>query len=590
MSTGEATQQQVSVSLSVYWDMILKYVGPLRLHVLWMAVFILGETGLLLVVPLILRRFIDAARSGSETSVLITIAAIFAGAAIFQHLVGLLSTYFIERVGWTSTNNLRADLARHTLSLDMSFHHKRTPGEMIERVDGDVTALGKFFSSFLITAISSILLILGILGILYAVEWRAGLGVTVFAAVAMSTLLGIRKIAVPAYEAARQSWADLFGFVEERLGGTEDIRSLNAREHTMFGLHRLTQPWFRTNFKARMVFVVFWNTIQTLGGLSMIVGLGLGAYLFLGGWISLGTVYLVYQYSRMLTQPMDNLTRDADALQQATASISRIGELVQTEPKVRDGPGADIPLGPLAVQFDNVTFSYNEVDDVLKNVSFELQPGRTLGLIGRTGSGKTTMTRLMFRFYDPQSGVVRLAGKDIREGSLEALRQRIGLVTQTVRLFHGNVRDNLTFFNREVPDERTLEVIRELGLRRWYESLPEGLDTILKEGGGLSAGEAQLLAFARVFLRQMDLVILDEASSRLDRHTEALIENAVDKLVGGRTVIIIAHHLSTIRRCDEILLLEDGRILEKGDRSKLASDAGSRFHGLLQAGLEEVLA
>jgi len=221
-----------------------------------------------------------------------------------------------------------------------------------------------------------------------------------------------------------------------------------------------------------------------------------------------------------------------------------------------------------------------------------------LGLLGRTGSGKSTLVRLLFRFYDPDSGSILFGGggdreslSDIRQLPLAELRQRVGMVTQEIHLFHASVRDNLTFFASSERDERILQVIRELGLGKWYDSLPEGLDTVLESGGGgLSAGEAQLLAFVRVFLQDPRLVILDEASSRLDPATETLLEGAIDRLLRERTAIIIAHRLRTVRRADDILILEAGRVVEYGVRERLVADAASRFSGLLAFGLEEVLA
>jgi ABC-type multidrug transport system fused ATPase/permease subunit len=249
----------------------------------------------------------------------------------------------------------------------------------------------------------------------------------------------------------------------------------------------------------------------------------------------------------------------------------------------------------LTVVFDKVTFGYTETETVLQNVSFQLQAGKVLGLLGRTGSGKTSLIRLLFRLYNPNSGHIRLGMNghqlDIGETRLEDLRQCIGMVTQDVQLFRATVRDNLTFFDKRVSDDKILQVVEELELSGWYNTLPQGLDTELAtEGSSLSAGEAQLLAFTRVFLRDPGLVILDEASSRLDPATEQLIERAIDKLLANRTGIIIAHRLSTVHRADHILIVEGGRIREFGDYDDLAHDPNSRFYSLLQTGLEEVLA
>lgn len=216
-----------------------------------------------------------------------------------------------------------------------------------------------------------------------------------------------------------------------------------------------------------------------------------------------------------------------------------------------------------------------------------MQPGKVLGLIGRTGSGKTTLGRLLFRLYDQTEGQVLLNGVDIRQTRIHELRSRVGMVTQDVQLFRASIRDNLTFFDETISDDAILEVLRELGMSDWFDSLSDGLHTELDaDGGGLSAGEAQLLALARVFLRNPDLVILDEASSRLDPNTEQLLEHAMDKLLRNRTAIIIAHRLSTIKRADDIMILEDGEIIEYGAQNKLAADPSSRLSKMLKTGME----
>jgi ABC-type multidrug transport system fused ATPase/permease subunit len=243
----------------------------------------------------------------------------------------------------------------------------------------------------------------------------------------------------------------------------------------------------------------------------------------------------------------------------------------------------------LAVEVQDVSFGYGEERMVLHDLSLRLEAGKVLGLLGRTGSGKTTITRLLCRLYEPSAGAIRLDGVDVRTVRLSDLRQRVGMVTQDVQLFQATVRDNLTVFDRGIADDQILQVFHELGLWEWYAALPAGLETELAAGGsGLSAGEAQLLALTRVFLKDPGLVILDEASSRVDPATERLIEGAVGRLLQGRTGIVIAHRLATVQRVDEILILADGRIRERGTRAQLASDPDSLFSGLLRTGLEEV--
>jgi ATP-binding cassette, subfamily B, bacterial len=319
--------------------------------------------------------------------------------------------------------------------------------------------------------------------------------------------------------------------------------------------------------------------------------ISLGTYLWSLGLATVGTVYLLFAYSDRLSQPLYQITTQLQDLQQAEAGIQRVDALLSLESTLKDGPGAELPPGALSVSFHDLTFGYVPDEPVLRHISFHLPPGQVLGVLGRTGGGKTTLARLLFRMYDPQQGEISIGDVVLKQASIQDVRRRIGLVTQDVQLFQASVRDNLTFFNRAISDQRILEVLDDLGLSQWYRSLPAGLDTELKpDGGSLSAGEAQLLALTRVFLTDPGLVILDEASSRLDPATEYLLEHAIEKLLVGRTAIVIAHRLATLERADQILILEGGQILEQGSREELARDPDSHFSQVLQAGLGEVMA
>ena len=553
-----------------------------------LAVLLFGSIGLQLVIPQIMRAFIDSARAGEALETLMTAAIIFIGVALVQQVVSVVVAYISENVALTATNALRSDLVRRCLDMDMSFHHAHPPGEMIERIDGDVNALSNFFSQFILQIVGNALLLTGILILLFREDWRVGLGLTLFAIMALFVLGSLRNIAVPYWTASRQASADLFGFLEERLAGTEDIRSNHAKPYVLRRFFELTRVWLTRDIKtARMVNIMV-NASMVLVSSGAAIGLALGAYLYQEGTITIGTVYLIFHYTTMLAYPVSRLVQQMEDLQKASASLMRIHHLTITPQKIHDGPGITLPDGPLSVTFDRVSFAYVDDEPVLRSLSFSLEPGTVLGLLGRTGSGKTTITRLLFRLYDPTDGVVRLNGQDIRDARVADLRQRIGVVTQQVQLFRGTLRDNLTLFDRSLPDERLLEVIDGLGLLGWYDTQPDGLDTLLAPGGeGLSAGEAQLLALTRIFLRDPDLVILDEASSRLDPATEQLIEHALDRLLRNRTAIIIAHRLATVQRADHIMILEDGRICEHGRREQLMQDPSSRFSALLQTGLEE---
>jgi ATP-binding cassette, subfamily B, bacterial len=588
---GFTEDEPMKISLKHHQELYITYLKQQWLRVLSLAILLFGSIGLQLVNPQILRYFIDAAREGTTTQKLTAAALLFIGVALLQQIASVLSTYFSEQIAWTATNSLRGDLARHCLRLDMSFHNARTPGEMIERIDGDVGALGNFFSRFIIQVFGNILLLIGILIILFLENWWVGLVFSVFTIFTLMLLNSLRDQAVPHWAASRQASADVFGFLEERLSGTEDIRSNGGKAYVLRRFYQLMRTWMKHDLKAAFIVNIMANSTWVLLAVGNAIALVLGGYLFREGIITIGTVYLIFHYTNMLMRPIELIIYQIQDLQKASASVGRLKELMDIESRVHDGSGVRLPPGPLSVTFQEVSFGYVPDETVIKNLSLHLQPGRVLGLLGRTGSGKTTLARLLFRLYDPGSGYIRLGNADIRDMVLADLRQRVGMVTQDVQLFQATVRDNLTFFDQGLHDKKIVEMLHELGLSDWYESLKDGLDTELSSNGeGISAGEAQLLAFIRVFLGNPGVVILDEASSRLDVATEQLIEKAIDGLLFDRTAIIIAHRLATLHRADEILILEDGRIREYGARKALAADPNSYFYSLLKTGLEEVLA
>jgi ATP-binding cassette subfamily B protein len=418
-----------------------------------------------------------------------------------------------------------------------------------------------------------------------------GLAFTVFVGITLAVLNRVRAVAIPHQKAVRQASADLFGYLEERLAGTEDIRSSGAVDFVLLGLYKLMHTMMKHWRKAMMMILV---VISSTVGLYAIGSGGAflsSFYLFNGGMITIGTAYLIVHYINFLRRPIRELTQQVENMQNIGAATERLIDLRAIKSKLVDGPGAYIPAGALSLDFNQVSFGYVEEERVLDNLTFQLAPGSVLGLLGRTGSGKTTLARLVFRLYDLTYGEINLGEVNIQEAKLRELRERVAIVTQDVQLFQATVRDNLTFFDRSIPDNDILRVIEELELSEWFNALPKGLDTKLETSGrSLSAGEGQLLAFTRVFLRNPGLVILDEASSRLDPATEQLIERAVDKLLKDRTAIIIAHRLGTVERADDILILESGSLVEHGKRLDLVADSSSRFYNLLQAGLEEVLA
>ena len=569
--------------------LLARYLRPQGGRVALLAILLISSILLQLVHPRILQAFIDATVNRAGEQRLLTYALAFIGVAVSQQVLSVAATYLSERVAWTATNSLRSDLALHCLRLDLSFHKERTPGELIERIDGDVTALASFFSQFVIQILGSLLLLVGVLIALWLVDWRVGASLTGFSVVSLLAIISVRSLAIPFWRADRQASAALFGFIEERLAGTVDIRANGARAHVMRRLYHHTRERLRAGNKARLIGSITWSVPVLSVAIGNGMALVLAGWLYRHGGMSLGAAFILYYYTQLLFQPMHLISNQLDDFQKASAGYVRIRDLLETSSSLVDGPRGLIPSGPLAVGFQDVSFGYDAEDLVARDLSFRIEPGQVLGLLGRTGSGKTTITRLLLRLYDPCAGSITLGGVELRAAHRADIRRAIGVVTQDVQLFRATIRDNLTFFDHGIDDGRIMTALAALGLAGWCHSLPKGLNTMIASGGGgLSAGEAQLLAFTRVFLRNPSVVILDEASSRLDPATERLVERVVENLLHGRTGIIIAHRLATVQRVDEILILEGGRVVEYGPREALARDRGSRFAGLLRAGFEEV--
>ncbi|MDQ2786548.1 MAG: ABC transporter ATP-binding protein/permease [Chloroflexota bacterium] len=580
-------------ALNRYWRLLAYYLRPQWSQMVLLAMILFGAISVQVVTPLVASHFIDQATSGGALRDLIFLALLTMGLALAGQSMAVAETYVAENVSWVATNALRADLVAHLLRLDASFHTAHTPGELIERVDGDVATLARFFSRFVVSVLGNGLLMVGVLVLLFSVDWRIGLGLSAFVVLAVIAMLRIRAAATPLWAAERQASADFYGFLGEYLSGLEDIRSSGAGAFVLRRCAEMMRSWLPVRRKAGMRVYAMFATSEGLFGLGTAVAFALSAMLFKAGTLTIGTVYLIFRYTEVLRQPAEQIRNEVQDLQQADASMGRIEALLRTAPRLADDPGGllALPPGRLAVELDGVSFGYAENTPVLRDISVRLPPGRVLGVVGRTGSGKTTLTRLLPRFYDPQVGVVRLGGVDLRAVRLAAVRARIGLVSQEVHLFNASVRDNVTLFDDDVPDDRISAVLETLGLADWLRELPCGLDTSLGPGSaGLSAGQAQVLACARIFLRDPDVVILDEASSRLDPATERLVHAALGRLLDGRTGIIVAHRLATIAYADDILVLEDGQVREHGPRLALAADPTSRFAGLLRVATEEITA
>lgn len=565
-----------------------EYLNPHQKKAVFLGFLMLGGTGISLVNPQILKTFIDKAQFGSSTNLLLWLGVAFVAVAICGQLLSLLMVYLGQTIGWSTTNALRKDLLNHCVHLDMSFHTKHTPGEMIERIDGDCRNLFSFFSGVIFQMINSLLLLLGIIIVLFFEDWKLGVTLLIFSLCTIFALMRVHRFAVPSAKRTLEANTDLMGFLEERFSGLKDITTNGGSSYFIRRFFQFQYVLFRASQRAWVISrLSTWSVTIILFAIANVVILSLSVSYYYAGSITIGTIYLVVFYTNMLVEPLQNIANNLQEFQNFNASIQRINELKWTKNVLTDKGNHYLASGPKEVTFNHVSFSYGHDKTVLQDVNFRLGKGKTLGILGRTGSGKSTIIRLLSRIYDPSVGTIAVDGINLIDIPLAHLTEKIGVITQETYLFQGNIRDNLTFFNPSITDEDIFSAIRSLGIEDWLSRFPSGLDTLIQSGGGgLSSGEAQLLALIRLFLKQPDIIILDEYSSKLDVITESWLQQAVMNLMSNRTGIIIAHRLSTVNWVDEIMVLEDGSVVEHEERENLERKTDSRYVELLRTGLE----
>ncbi|MGH8912364.1 MAG: ABC transporter transmembrane domain-containing protein, partial [Acidimicrobiia bacterium] len=419
---------------------------------------LLASIGLQLVVPLLLRRFLDASLAGTTVSSLVSIGIAYLIAGLINQVLSAGATYIGADLGWRATNELRHDLAEHLIGLDMSYHTGTTPGEMIERIDGDVTAVSNFIARFVVRLAGSGLLLLGVLVVSTVENLLLGLGIGLYVIAVLVLLTRMRSYAVAAAEEEREASAILYGFIEERVAGIEDIRANGGGEYTMFRFVDVMRDFYTRTVAAWRRRTVFWISANTAFWTGDALALAGGVWLHQRGTITVGTAYLILQYMQLVRTPIEQVAQEMQELQKAAGGIIRIDTVRNITTRLDESGTLMVADGPLSLEFADVSFRYDD-RPVLTDVSFHLAPGTVLGLLGRTGGGKTTITRLISRLYDPDTGRVLLGGLDIRTLAPNELRKVVGSVTQDVQLFAAPVRDNLTFFDRTIDDGELLATL-----------------------------------------------------------------------------------------------------------------------------------
>ena len=543
--------------------------------------------------PLLIATFIDDAADGATRGRLLFLASIYVLMGLARQLMSVAVAWTAADLAWTVTNELRSRLTRHVMRLDLAFHRATSPGELVSRVDGDVTALSEFVSRFAVKAIAAVVTLLGLIII---VLWRdplIGLGLTVYLGVAIATVYVLRNRAVDEAATEQATTGRMLGEVEERLAGADDLRSNGGGSHAVATFQHASAAVLRSSLGRERQGVTLWvisNAVFVIGGL---VVLAVDAALLQRGTITLGTAYLLFQYTQILRQPLSELADETERVQRAAGGMIRTLQLLDETSTINDAGTELLPPGALGLDLDELGFQYADEDDparVVDGLTLTVPAGTTIGVLGRTGSGKTTLARLLLRLVEPTDGSIRLGGVELDQIALADLRARTGVVSQDVHLFSASIRDNMTLFDEHVAEADVRNALASLDLLEWVEAMPDGLDTKLgPAGSGLSAGEGQLIALTRLFLRSPDFVLLDEASSRIDPETEARVTTAIDRLLQGRTAVVIAHRLSTVERLDQILILDHGQAIEVGPTAALHDDPTSHYSRFLRAGSGAVI-
>ena len=550
-----------------------------------LAVLVAVGSSLLLAGPLVVRRIVDRATNGSGVSELRNLAFVFLAIVIAAQVMQVIVARSATIIAWRTTNEVRLDITAHVLGLDHEFHRRHTPGELIQRVDGDVTSVSELLGRVVPKALGAALLIGGMVAVVTVIDWRVGLGMFVYVAAAVGLVLMTRHRAVAESSDELGAHARLYGGIEERLNAAEDLRSNGAGGHAMWRFVEDSAGALAASVRRETAFLGMWWSVQGVVVAGTVISLVASSLLVSRGSMTIGTAFLLFQYVLLIERPLEEVVHELETVQKATGAMRRVAELLAIEPTIVDAGTTSPPAGALDVAFDGVAFDYGDDQPVLTGVSLRIDAGRSIGIVGRTGSGKTTFIRLVLRLVEPISGRIELGGVPIADIPKAELRRRVALVPQEVELLSGSIRDNVALFDPEPTEDDVIAALRAVGLDALADG---GVERVLGAGGaGLSAGEAQLLAMARVWLRDPDVVVLDEATARVDPVTEARLQTAIRALMRGRTTLVIAHRLSTLRDVDDIAVFERGLVVENGPRAALAEDTGSRFHRLLSLALDD---
>jgi len=566
-----------------FGSFLMKYLKGERKIMILLAVFFISNILLQIALPQVLSYFIDSAKAGRSIGFISLIVLIYLGTIIVKMACGVCESYLAQRFGWKITNSFRKDVLEHFLKIDMEHHEKWTSGEVITRLDEDVEGLFSYFYILIFKLVGSTLLMIGVLTALALKNVIIALAMLIMCIISIWIFKAIQDYGMKLYVKRSEAISKFNGMVKEKVDNIIEIRTNGAEKYALHSIKEAMKKRFKDSLPANMMYSKLWSASTIIDASATVLALTIAVVLWDKKLITLGTVYLIYTYSELIYNPLQEFRNNLTDLQNAKAGLIRVKDMLDMDSKLTEG-SIEIEDKNISLTVKNLSFGYCENTDVLHDIFFELKSGERLGIMGETGSGKTTLAKILARLYEFNRGEIMLNGISIKELESESFRNTIAYCTQEVQFLHGTLRDNITLYNEEFSDMAILSAIKHIGLEQWFQKFPEGLDTYLEMGkNNLSAGEAQLISIIRVFMKDPAIIILDEISSRLDYVTEQRILSALDILTCNRTVITIAHKLSALRWIDNIMILKDGRIVEYDRKEELEKDETSRYYSLCKA-------
>jgi len=558
------------------WQRIFIYC---RAYLPWLVLAVLLSllvTGATLGLPKLLQIGIDNFISNTNLDVQQQISGLgwvalgYGGLVALIFVGGFCQVVVLEWVGQMIMHRLRQQLFSHILTLDVEFFGRHPVGKLVTRLTNDIQNMHEMFTSVMVTLFNDVLKLAGILIVLYLMNVRLALLMTIFLPISLGITVLFSRLARERFRAIRSQLARLNSFLQEAVSNMSIVQLYGREKKLTAEYTELASGYLLRTFAQIRLFGTFLPLTEFMGATAIALILWYGGSEVIRKTLTLGELVAFFSYMRLFFQPMRELSQKYSIVQSAMASAERIFELLDTRVTMQVIAPVHTPPSIIgAVQVEKVNFGYKNDEPVLQNLSLELPAGKISALVGTTGSGKSSLAALLVRFYDPQTGTIFLDGVDLRHYSLKTLRSAVGIIMQDVLILPDTVRENITAGSDLQEDELT-RLMEQTGLNKLVDRLPDGLETIIGAGGvELSAGEKQLLSFVRVLARNPALLIFDEATAAIDTESENILETAVEQGFHDRTVLVIAHRLSTVRRADNILVMDHGRIVEQGSHDDL---------------------